>query len=65
MPEIPGILEKLEVFTGASPGSVVLVPNATTGVNTVLSNLRLNPGDELVTTGQEYFASRNALQFYA
>lgn len=34
-------------------------------MNTVLSNLRLNPGDELLTTGQEYFASRNALQFYA
>ena len=43
----------------------MLVPNATTGVNTVLSNLQLNPGDELLTTGQEYFASRNALQFYA
>ncbi len=65
MPALPGILEKLETFTGASPGSVVLVPNATTGVNTVLSNLRLNPGDELLTTGQEYFASRNALQFHA
>lgn len=65
MPALPGILEKLEIFTGASPGSVVLVPNATTGVNTVLSNLRLNPGDELLTTGQEYFASSNALQFYA
>ncbi len=65
MSAIPGILEKLEKYTGASPGSVVLVPNATTGVNTILSNLRLNPGDELVTTGQEYFASLNALRFYA
>jgi len=64
MPALLGILEKLETFTGASPGSVVLVPNTTTGVNTILSNLRLNPGDELVTTGQEYFASRNVLQFY-
>ena len=65
IPVLPGILERLEIFTGASPGSVVLVPNATTGVNTVLSNLQLNPGDELLTTGQEYFASRNALEFYA
>ncbi len=65
MPALPHILEKLETFTGASPGSVVLVPNATTGVNTVLSNLKLNPGDELLTTGQEHFASRNALQYYA
>jgi isopenicillin-N epimerase len=65
MPALPGIIGKLERFAGAAPGTVVLLPNATTGVNTVLSNLRLNPGDELVTTGQEYFSSRNALQFYA
>jgi len=65
MSMLPGILRKLEAFTGASAGSLVLVPNATTAVNTILSNLRLNPGDELLTTGQEYFASRNALQFYA
>ncbi|MBN2587312.1 MAG: aminotransferase class V-fold PLP-dependent enzyme [Candidatus Fermentibacteraceae bacterium] len=65
MPALPGILESIEQFTGARRGSVVLVPNATTGVNTVLSNLELNPGDEVVTTGQEYFASRNALRFYA
>ena len=65
MPALPGILESLEDFTGAQRGSVVLVPNATTGVNTVLSNLDLDPGDQLVTTGQEYFASRNALMFFA
>ena len=65
MPALPGILRTLEGFTGAQPGSVVLVPNATTGVNTVLSNMDLGPGDTVVTTGQEYFASRNALLFYA
>lgn len=62
MPRITGILEKLENFTGASPGSIVLVTNATTGINTVLSNLSINPGDELITTGQEYFASANILR---
>jgi len=65
MPAVPEILERLERFTGAPQGSVVLVQNATTAVNTVLSNLRLNSGDELLTTGQEYFSSRNALQFRA
>ncbi len=65
MPVVPDILRKLEDFTGASPGSLVLVPNATTGVNTILSNLTFNPGDELIVTGQEYFASRNALQLHA
>ncbi|MCD4846588.1 MAG: aminotransferase class V-fold PLP-dependent enzyme [Candidatus Aegiribacteria sp.] len=62
MPRIPGILEKLENFTGAAPGSIVLVTNVTTGINTVLSNLSINPGDELVTTGQEYFSSANILR---
>ncbi|MCK4671546.1 MAG: aminotransferase class V-fold PLP-dependent enzyme, partial [Candidatus Aegiribacteria sp.] len=62
MPRIPGILEKLENFTGASPGSIVLVTNTTTGINTVLSNLSINPGDELLFTGQEYFSSANILR---
>lgn len=62
MPQIPEILEKLENFTGASPGSIVLVTNVTTGINTVLSNLSINPGDELITTGQEYFSSANILR---
>ncbi len=62
MPRITGIIEKLENFTGASPGSIVLVTNTTTGINTVLSNLSINPGDELVTTGQEYFSSANILR---
>lgn len=62
MLRIPGILEKLENFTGASPGSIVLVTNTTTGINTVLSNLSINPGDELITTGQEYFSSANILR---
>lgn len=62
MPRIPGILEKLESFTGAPSGSIVLVTNVTTGINTVLSNLSINPGDELVTTGQEYFSSANILK---
>ncbi len=62
MPRIPGILEKLENFTGASPGSIVLVSNATTAINTVFSNLSINPGDELISTGQEYFSSANIIR---
>jgi isopenicillin-N epimerase len=65
MGSIAGTLARLEEFVGARAGSVVLVTNATTGVNTVLSNLDLQPGDELLTTGQEYFASKNALDLTA
>jgi len=65
MSVIPEIIERLEEFIRAQSGSIVLVPNATTGINTVLSNLEFSPGDQLITTGQEYFASKNALQLAA
>lgn len=65
MNSLPGIIERLEAFTGAQPGSIVLVPNATTGINTVLSNIEFSSGDRLITTGQEYFASKNALELTA
>jgi isopenicillin-N epimerase len=51
----------LAAFIGADPADVVFVPNATTGVNTVLASLRISPGDELLVTDQEYNACRNAL----
>jgi isopenicillin-N epimerase len=53
--------EKLAGFVGASPGNLVFVANATTGVNTVLRSLDLRSGDELLTTNHEYNACRNAL----
>lgn len=57
--------DQLAQFVGVDARDLVFVPNATTGVNSVLRSLRLNPGDELLTTDHEYNASRNALEFVA
>ncbi len=52
-------------FLGAEADTLVFVPNATSGVNTVLRSLHLEPGDELLVTNHEYNACRNALDFAA
>jgi isopenicillin-N epimerase len=57
--------ETVVQFVGADAGDLVFVPNATSGVNTVLRSLEFKPGDELLVTNQEYNASRNALNFVA
>ncbi len=67
--EIEGLLDTarqaLAAFVGANPAHLALVPNATTGVNAVLRSLPFQPGDQLLTTNQEYNACRNALNFVA
>ncbi|MGA9378898.1 MAG: aminotransferase class V-fold PLP-dependent enzyme, partial [Phormidium sp.] len=56
---------ELGEFVGADASDLVFVPNATTGINAVLRSLSFRPGDELLTTSQEYNACRNVLNFVA
>lgn len=64
-PPLDAAREALAQFTGADADDLVFLPNATTGVNTVLRSLEFKPSDELVVTNQEYNACRNALDFVA
>jgi isopenicillin-N epimerase len=57
--------ELVAAFLNADPEGLVVVPNATTGVATVLESLRLRPGDELLTDDHEYNATINALNTIA
>nr|WP_199296246.1 aminotransferase class V-fold PLP-dependent enzyme [Trichocoleus sp. FACHB-591] len=67
--DLEGLLDSarqvLAEFVGADPLDLVFVPNATTGINTVLRSLHFTPDDELLTTNHEYNACRNALDFVA
>jgi isopenicillin-N epimerase len=58
-------LGTLAAFVGGDPADMAFVPNATTGVNAVLRSLRLEPGDEIVTTDHTYGACRNTLDWVA
>lgn len=67
--DLPGLLDealaRLATFLGANAQDLAFVPNATTGVNTVLRSLQFQPGDELLVTNHAYNACRNALEFVA
>lgn len=55
----------LAPIAGCDASDLVFVDNATTGVTTVLHNLYLKPGDEILTTAHEYTACLNNVREYA
>ncbi|HWN20945.1 MAG TPA: aminotransferase class V-fold PLP-dependent enzyme [Gaiellaceae bacterium] len=51
---LDGVRAELGAYLGAEPSDLALAPNVTTALNAVIRSLRLEPGDEVLTTRHEY-----------
>jgi isopenicillin-N epimerase len=60
---MPEVRRKLSAYVNCPAEHLVLVPNATYGVNIVARSLALQPGDEILTTNHEYGACDRTWRF--
>ena len=60
--QLDAVRTEVATFLNADPAGIAFVPNATTGVSTVLGSVRFEPGDELLAGDHEYNATLNALR---
>lgn len=67
--ELPDLIadarQSLADFVGAHHDEVVFLPNPTFAVNEIARSLKLGPGDEVLSSDQEYGACCNAWRFMA
>jgi hypothetical protein len=61
---LPEVLCALASYVNAPAEDLVLIPNATFGVNAVARSLRLGTGDEVLTTTHEYGACDRIWRFF-
>ncbi|MEZ4606244.1 MAG: aminotransferase class V-fold PLP-dependent enzyme [Deinococcales bacterium] len=62
-PALAKAREALGAYLGVDGQDLVFVHNATFGVNAIARSLALGPGDEVLTSDQEYGACNNTWQF--
>ena len=64
--ELEGLMDharaRLAEFIKAPPADLAMIPNATTGLSTVLRSLSFQPDDEILATVHEYNACRMAVR---
>jgi isopenicillin-N epimerase len=56
---------RLGDYVGADPDGILLVPNASSGLNVVARSLRLEPGDEILAGEEEYGGMDRLWRFVA
>ena len=54
---------RLGQYLNTHKDNLIFVPNATSGINTVARSLKLQPGDEILTTNHEYGAVDKTWEF--
>ncbi len=56
--------QRLAEYLGVDSGEVVYFPNPTTAMNVVARSLKLEPGDEILSTNHEYGAMDRTWRYY-